>query len=385
MLRKVYFSFIIFTALLGSCSFNKAPKEIFSAPNWESEKPSAHQKKIIIASTHNFKGSLYEKDVPYTSLNGLSPNKLKVGGVAVLKTYLDILKYRYGKDLILLDTGHIFDLKKPEEKETVLKIYKEFEYDAVNLTDIDFKAINFLNPKEHEIPFVTSNIIDLKKRKPMDDYGVAPYKIIEKDQVKIGIVALTSFEKVDKDHSKDFTGFLFEDPILSFLKTKKIFQQKGVNIIVLMPSVENYDELKRLVKRLPPNSVDVIISGNTYTTNTQVQGIPLLQNPGKGQYISRIGFVFDTEDRVVIRDKIIQYQPTKICHNFYEITMDCHQHSIKELTEARKKLIIDSQYKVVPAKFLGHEVKKNDRIDLFLKKQKEKSKANKNFPITNSL
>ena len=370
MLKKFCFLSIIFIIFFSSCSFNKAPTELFSSPNWEEGKLSVHQKRIVIASTHNFQGQIKAENIKFPSLKGQSPRQLKVGGVAFLKTYIDILKYRYGKDLILLDTGHIFNLQKPDEKEIILKIYREFGYDGVNLTDLDFQALNILKPESHKIPFMTSNIIDLEKNKPTSYHGVSPYKIINKDGVKVGIVALTSYEKVDKKNSKDFTGFYFEDPILSFLKTKKIFQSQGVDIILLMPSVESYEELKRLVKRLPPNSVDAIISGNTYTTNTQINGIPLLQNPGKGQYISRIEFVYDLEDKVLIKDKINQPQPTKVCHNFYQATMDCHQHSINELTEARAKLIQESNYKIIPAKFLGHEVKRNDRIDIYLNKDK---------------
>jgi 2',3'-cyclic-nucleotide 2'-phosphodiesterase (5'-nucleotidase family) len=370
MLRKLFFVITLIIILPGSCSFNKAPTHIFSEPNWVEPKHGQNTQRIIIASTHNFKGALFEENIEFPTPSGKVNYNLRVGGVSTLKTYIDILKYRYNKDLILLDTGHLFnldenikDLNHHEEHQTILNIYEEMGYDAVNLTDVDYRALKTINPTSHNIPFITSNIINLEKNKPISEYGVTPYKIMNRNGIKVGIIALTSFEKILPRTVQEFTGIYFEDPILSFLKTKKILKQKGVQVILLMSSVKSYQELKSLVKRLPPDSVDAIISGNTYSDETWIAGIPLLQNSGKGQFISRLELVIDLDDNVIIKDESKISDTTKICHNFFKSTMDCHIHQVKKLSKARGKIIAKSNYEIVPAFFLGHEIKKNIRVE----------------------
>jgi 2',3'-cyclic-nucleotide 2'-phosphodiesterase (5'-nucleotidase family) len=375
MIRKFFFVIIVIITLPGSCSFTKPPTHIFSEPEWNESNVTRDKRRIVIASTHNFKGSIFEENVKFP-LQGKKINyKLFVGGVSTLKSYLDILKYRYDKDLILLDTGHLFnldhnikDLDHMEEHEKILEIYEKMDYDAVNLTDVDYRGLKLIKPKSHKIPFITSNIINLGKNKSISEYGVSPYKIFDKNGVKIGIIGLTSFEKVDSKKTEKFRGIYFEDPILSFLKTKKILIDKGVQIILLMSSVKSYEELKSLVKRLPPNSVDLIISGNTYTDENRINGIPLLQNPGKGQFISRIEFFYDLKDNVILNDETINHDVTKVCHNFFRSTMDCHNHKVKEFSRERVKLISKSSYEIVPAKFLGHEVVKSQIIEELINK-----------------
>jgi 2',3'-cyclic-nucleotide 2'-phosphodiesterase (5'-nucleotidase family) len=375
MLRKLFFAVLIVTTLPSSCSFNKAPTHLFSEPDWEYSKQIKNTKRVVIASTHNFEGALFEEHVKFPVTNGRVNYKLRVGGVSTLKTYIDILKYRYNKDLVLLDTGHLFnlddnvkDLNHYQEHHKILKVYEQMGYDAINLTDVDYRALKIINPKSHRIPFITSNIINLEKNKPVSDYGVAPYKIINKNGVKIGIIALTSFEKLLPRTTQNFRGIYFEDPILSFLKTKKILKKKGAQIFLLMSSVKSIQELKSLVKRLPPNSVNAIISGNTYSTETEIAGIPLMQNSGKGQYISRLEFRVDMADHVVLKDHTKTLDVTKVCQNFFKSTMDCHTHHVKELSRERVKIIAQSDYEVIPAMFLGHQIKKNNKVETLINK-----------------
>ncbi|MBT7610448.1 MAG: hypothetical protein HN576_11875 [Bacteriovoracaceae bacterium] len=375
MLRKLFFALFLIIIHPGSCSFNKAQTQLFSEPEWKDSKRLKNTKRIVIASTHNFKGAILYEHVKFSAPGGRVNYKLKVGGVSILKTYLDILKYRYSNDLLLLDTGNLFNLDDNvkglnhyREHRKVLQIYEEMGYDAVNLTDVDYRALKIINPMSHKIPFITSNIINLEKNKPISEFGVAPYKIINKNGVKVGLIALTSFEKILPHTIQSFRGIYFEDPILSFLKTKKILKQKGVKILILMSSVKSFFELKNLVKRLPPNSVDVIVSGNTYTAEKQILGIPLMQNSGRGQYLSRIEFHLDARDNIILKDLTKKSDLTKICHNFFKQTMDCHSHHIKELSEERVKLIAQSNYEIIPAIFLGHEIKKNPHVENLINK-----------------
>ncbi len=371
MLKKIFFSILMIIMLPGSCSFNQPTSQVFSEPGWIYQELAHNQKRIVIASTHNTQGSLVAENVEFRKTK--NNHQLKIGGASVLKSYLKILKLRYKDSLLLLNTGSIFSLDRSiRKKRKILEVFKELQYDAISLTSTDFQALNILNPNSHEIPFVTSNIIDFKKNRPTSSHGISPYKIFNKNGVKIGIIALTSYSKSDKQRPKQLRGIYFEDPVLSFLKVKKIFKKRSVSITLLMTSFKNHFELEHFVKRLPPNSVDAIISGNPPPVKAEIikeiQGIPLIQKRGQNHYINRIELIYDVENNTLLKDRTVLHRPIKVCHHFFKVTMDCHLTDQKKLRSQKIKAIANSQYIIVPARFLGHEIKQDNKIEGLINK-----------------
>ncbi len=348
---------LIILVLLSSCTFNQVPTKVLSLPEYKSEDTRDEVVKVVIASTQNFNGQLKSQTIEIPQMGNLP--ELEVGGINLLSSYIRILRKVHGDSLILLDAGDLFNEKSPEDIPRTIRAYKELGYDGINLTDKELKILESMKYNVEDLPFLTSNILDLKTLKPTSLHGSLPYKVINVSNIQIGIISVTPFKAVEDKKNNFKTGLYFEDPVLSFLKARKELRQKGINLIVLMISEKNIDNVHRFVKRLPPNSVDVIVSGNTKSEATLIEGIPILQNHGGGQYISSIEIFYDRQDKVVIVDKTKNNGMIKTCSKFFQSTMDCHIDQSEKWFEKRFEMIKDSKFQTVPAKFLGHEIKLN--------------------------
>ncbi|MCO4793171.1 MAG: hypothetical protein KC493_05645 [Bacteriovoracaceae bacterium] len=352
-MTKFVFSFILLISF-SSCTFNKVPTEVLSHPEYKPVLTGDSVVKIVIASTQNFYGKL-SSDQVMTPFKEKTLN-LSSGGVDYLSSYIKVMRKVHGKSLILLDSGHIFNESFPEKIPQVIQAYQSLGYTGVNLTDRELRILNQVNFESKNVPFISSNILDLKTLKPTAKHSNTPWKLVNIDGVKVGIISVTTFKGV-KGKKEDYKrGLYFEDPVLSFLKTRKLLKKKKTNLLVLMVSSNSLDDVHSFIKRLPPNSVDVLVSGNTFSKAKEIEGIPLLQNSGKGKFLSSIELYYDKGDRVIILDKTVNYGPTKICSRFFRSTMDCHFDIESKTSNKRIEMIRESKYETIPAKFLGHEI-----------------------------
>ena len=315
------------------------------------------------------------------------PKHPKIGGISALKSYLNIFKKKYGDVRILISAGHMFQNDtKSDVKNQILSLYDEIEYDAVGLTAQNL--IDFLERKKeyknNQIPILAGNIIDLATGKPLKEEPILPYKIIEKDGIKIGILALTSLKIISKKERKKFKGVYFEDPIVSFLRTKQIFKKKNVPVTLLITHFQgqcsspvpltHFDgnknsrhpiwcspgnpNIEEFVKRLPPHSVDVILSSGDNFAMGYLNDIPIAQLKGNGKYLGTLELYYNTKKKTLSAKKTTFHPPTKLCHNFFSTTQDCHIN--KKRPSNIKQFFLwlkgKKEYSLIPAKFLGHEI-----------------------------
>lgn len=357
--------FLMAALLFGSaaCSKNKFSKETFSYPDWREERPSEFtMKKLVFATTNSFLG----KNEGVTEL--IARNRvLRIGGIDTMKFYLDTLKDRYGKSLVLLDAGYLLG---NDEKEKTLAAYESFGHDAILFTENELK--DFALVENYNLPFIASNIIDIKTGKNKESKNLSNYKIIEKNGIKIGLIGTTTFKK-----GIQFDGVYFEDPILSFLKARQELKKLGAEITVLLihsqtecANFENDDiqhmsgviecadtssELEKIISRLPIGSVDLIIGGDAFNLNEVIKDIPVLQNHGQGMFISMAKVYVDAISRKVIQDKTKILDPVKLCTQFFVTSLDCHI-TDDETRSEKIKALSENQFKMKLARFLGKTI-----------------------------
>lgn len=383
-------NYIFIITSFSFCSLNNISPEIYSHPEWKNSKiQNDYIKKVIIASTNNFQGHLKaHTDLVY--INKIKKNlTLKVGGANILSAYLNILRKRYPNELLVLDSGDLFNKTDLKQNQYILKLYNYLQYDGIAFSNHELQTLientDYLN--QYPVSFINSNILDLKTGKPLEDSQLLPYKIVTVNDIKIGIIGITSPSNTSKKLYSKVKGVYFEDPVLSFLKTKKILRREKVNVTILLTQIntdcisdnpqyqKSYinssslqlncpsqnDELTKFINRLPPQSIDVIITGNLNFSNGFIGNIPIIQNKGQGRYLSRIELYYDQRRKRVVKEKTTIHSPTKLCHQFFEGTQDCH--TGKELPKLNLPWVGDKHrlerlksFKLVPAKFLGMEV-----------------------------
>jgi 2',3'-cyclic-nucleotide 2'-phosphodiesterase (5'-nucleotidase family) len=366
---------------LTSCFFSSnSIKQIFSEPKYEEKKAS-----LIFLISNGFSGQLTPKENVKHSSNFNEVPNISIGGERAFFSYFSISKEKYNASALLLDSGNLFKSGSSEaEKEKVLKLYEQIGYDAVALSQKDLKDISpFEGEKEYKVPFVLSNIVEIKKLKRFKKNGVVPYKIIKKGPYNIGIINITSMKKFK-------AGLYMEDPILAIIKIGKKFRRKNVDFTVLMADINSkcksppaqsaksfkdfskhqlkcptQDPLLSFVKRLPPNSVDLILSNNKIEAQGFLRNIPIVQTTGDGRFLARVLINVSNEDKKLDQKHSFILPPILTCNNFFGSTKDCYlgegeNYFSKE--NARMEIIRKSSYKMVPATYLGKQIPISDNL-----------------------
>ncbi|MFI5389857.1 MAG: hypothetical protein ACHQYQ_00740 [Bacteriovoracales bacterium] len=370
-LNNLFKFFIIFFIL--SCSFrNESLKRFFSDPSFERNNSEKNTEQVLILSTNGFLGQLESLEEIFP---GLPP--IKVGGKDVFTSYIDITREKY-PNVLFLDGGNILDPKTSDLSKT-LEFYSTLGLDGVALTDSD---LNYLKDPilENKLPFINSNFMDLKSGKPFEMKGLSKSKIFEKGKIRIVVYSVIE----PHSYSNLIEGIYVKDPIFSLLKEKEANEEEEeIHLNVLLVSLktgcysesplekksfkdsENFqlicpknDELFKLISRLPPNFINLIILNNNFFADGFIGQIPVIQNPGKGKYLSRINITYDLLKKRIVTDKSEILPPLKTCHRFFASTEDCHlgkqEMSINE--KKRIDLILESGNKMVPAFYLGEKL-----------------------------
>lgn len=312
---------------------------------------AATEDEVTILFTHDLHDNYYPFEV---ERNG---EKKFVGGVARL--YEAIEKERAEEpEAVLVDAGDfsmgtlfqtIFSTHAP-----MLRLMGMMEYDAVTLGNHEFdfraegltKALGAAQASGDALPpIVASNIVyptgddgsmasDIKQLKEaMDDYGVKPYRVIERNGMKIGIFGL--FGK-DSASNAPMSGVTFDDNVEVAQEVVKVLkEEEHVDLIIAASHsgtslIPKNSEDEHLAKKVP--EIDVIISGHSHTTFAE----PLMINDtiigSTGEYGENLGvmkLVRNGQDRWTIKD----YELVQINDRFDE------NKQMKEKVEQFKEVV----------------------------------------------
>ena len=382
--RYNYLLFII------SCTFSDFTQ------NTEDMDLSDSLKKIIIVSTNDLEGHLY----PTRKTHHKYENHLEVGGGEIFSSYINIIKRKNPGEILLLDSGNLFfnmDDKKKTKK--ILSFLNYMQYDGILFSEKEFLALDkntFEYLTEYPVPFINSNIMDLKKSSLLKDKKINPWKLISMNDLSIGIIGVTDPSTLT--YEEQLKGIYFEDPILSIIKAKKELKKKGAHIIILLTRVkstcrhlspEKYssskqfsnfqlqcsdpnDPLVSLIERFPPDTIDIIITGDTNTGDGFIGKIPVLQNPGRGSHFSKLELFYDTQNKKIIHGKTMIHPPIKLCLSFFKDTHDCNERRtglFDRIFMHRKEI------ELIPARFSGAEISRDSNITQLLQSSQRQTKT----------
>lgn len=240
---------------------------------------------VTILFTHDLHDNLLPFNLP---ANGQIESR---GGYARLQT---AIKQQRAIDpqLLLLDGGDfsmgtlfqtIYSQQAPG-----LRLLGQMGYDATTFGnhEFDFRpdglaaSLNAARSSKEKLPqIVSANVTfpvdkegrivrnDLQALKQaMDDYGVKPYIILERQGYKIGVFGLIGYEATS---NAPMAGVEFADPLEKARQiTDILVQQEKVDMIVCLShsgTTEDPDESEDVILARKVPEIDVIISGHTHT------------------------------------------------------------------------------------------------------------------------
>lgn len=247
-----------------------------------------------IIQTSDVHGSFF----PYDFIN----RRPKAGSLARVMTYVDSLRAKYGKNLILLDNGDILqgqpicyysNYVNTQVPNIAASVINYMQYDAQTIGNHDIETGHAVYDKwirEVSCPTLGANIINTQTQQPY----VHPYTILERDGVKIAILGMLTPAIPNWLQEKLWSGLRFDNMVQSARHWMNVLQTTEHPDIVIglfhsgkqggitTPAYEE-DASLRVAKEVP--GFDLILFGHDHTPNSSTilnsKGQPVVcLNPG---------------------------------------------------------------------------------------------------------
>lgn len=190
----------------------------------------------------------------------------------------------------------------------VNEFLKDIKIPASSVGNHEFDWGKDLIPKwaeEGNFDFLAANIIDKKTGKPVE--WAKPYKIIDVDGVKIGLIGVTTPETAYKTTPANVADLTFQDPSISVQKyADKLRQEDKVNAVVVLSHLgattdkngKTSGEAVDLANKI--KNVDAIIAAHDHQfTNAEVNGVKIIEAGYNGRALSLLTFDFDNTGELV--------------------------------------------------------------------------------------
>jgi len=239
-----------------------------------SQYTQAQNVEIKVIQTSDVHGSFF----PYDFIN----RRDKKGSLARVSSYVNEMRKKYGKNVILLDNGDILqgqptcyycNFVKPSMPNLAASAVNYMGYDAQTVGNHDIETGHPVYDKwikEVKCPILGANIIDTRTNKPY----VHPYTIIKRDGVKVAVLGLLTPAIPNWLKESLWTGLRFDNMVKSAKYWVKHIQtkEKPDVIIGLFHSgreggihTPDYDEDASLTIAREVEGFDIILFGHDHT------------------------------------------------------------------------------------------------------------------------
>jgi 2',3'-cyclic-nucleotide 2'-phosphodiesterase (5'-nucleotidase family) len=347
--------FLFIAGLFFGCSSKEMTKKTYTlqkVPTSFTQKLNKNEKSFLLVSLNDLN----------SQLSGLSGQGPSIGGLEMIDRYLSIVKQVFQGENLILSTGYLTqERSSQEQRHYVYQALGKLPIDGIGMTARELSAKESL-----ESPLINSNIYDIASRSLLENNNIKPYRIFERAGLKIGVLSVTppAPEEV-------LNGLYFDDAVASILKHYKDLKKEGVDLVTLIshypplcetqsPQIEEErklvceDEsiLKKILKRLPRNEVDIAITVGQRFSFGKIHDVYVMNTPGNGLYIDLIKIVYNVEQKKINHQKTQHLGPVLLCETFYSLTKDCFIGNSHERFQKLK----ETNFEQMPASFLGEPV-----------------------------
>ncbi len=224
------------------------------------------------------------------------------GGMSRVAAEIKKLRIENPEGSITLDGGDIYEggmYTKFSQGEIISKFHKHMVFDAavIGNHDMSWGLESYAKiARESGHDFLGANVIDNSPEKHLD--FLKPYKIIERQGVKIGILGLTTFMTAVGTPGKRIVDI--ERPEITAEKyIKEMKEQHNVDMVVVLSHLGNAAdvELAEHVK-----GIDIIVGAHCHTAIKEPMkaGNTLIVEAGHdGEYVGNLDIVFDKNNKSI--------------------------------------------------------------------------------------
>lgn len=235
-----------------------------------------NSKKVEIYALSDFHGWLLPRKT--------RSNPRFFGGIANIGGFLKHRHGATGDSAIIVDNG---DMWTGPVESTVLKgepvvaAYNEMGFAAANVANHEFDfGLDVLKARADEarFPFLGANIVVSDTGKAPD--FVKPWTIVERNEVKVGIIGLSFKDTPKATMAKNVEGLRFEGYLETLKRAVPEVRSAGAKVVVLLLH-DVSTEGESLVRSLSEDiSVDLVVAGQDHRQSKSVVGDVPVVNPG---------------------------------------------------------------------------------------------------------
>ena len=336
--------------------------QLYTYPDYQDQHNSrdSRYKRLILVSLNDFNGQVEALEKSYQDSRFNNKQVVKVGGVSGIKAYLDILHYKYPKELVVLDSGSFIGTDSNLQQTIFLYNYLGVDFATLGANEFSIDKENNLFSlqkiiEKADFPIVSSNLIDLKTAQMPQWKNLHQSFIKDINGIKVGIIGLMSPQLATTIPAKKLNGLYLQNLPKTIMQTSKTLRLQGAQVIITLfhspidctstlsqelnlpaekvnfipidstacDSTDN--EVIKTMGQIPPDTIDVVITaGKNSKVANFIYGTPVMQNFGNGQYLSWMELSYDTKLNRVVKEKTQIHQPIHLCHNFVEANQDCY-------------------------------------------------------------
>ena len=310
---------------------------------------------VAILSVNDIHGVYFPSTTTYVDKNNAT-SYYESGGLDYLGKYISILKQEWGERFIFLDAGDEFQ-GGLETKISNGDVITDF-FNIMNLTAATFgnhewdEGYEYLNTRLHKsnFPYLACNIMNSTSNQTEFLYNQLHYKIITVGEIKIGIIGLANnvVKETSNGKFKDVTFLNYVQRLTQVANeirpqvnavialghvalscesedsNSNIFELKVYNKTTLQTKCDLNKEAAKLLKELPPNTIDAFITGHSHDiTHHWLYDTPVMSGKNFGLYTNIMYLPFDKETLSLIKDAIQIEGPLPTCPKVFTSTHKC--------------------------------------------------------------
>lgn len=325
-------SLFLFATLVMPINITEAYAEDNDKTN-NSQAVSSNDNKVVdILSFNDFHGNVLE------SGKNIGAAKL----VGVVNEYKAKATTEYG--VIPVSAGDLYQgtaISNLTTGKPVTAMLKAMGLEASAIGNHEFDwGINNINAwsKEGGFAFLAANIV--KKGTEERVSYAQPYKVVERNGVKIGLIGISTPETATSTLAENVKDVEFLDPVDTVAKWNKVLREtEKVDAVVVIAHAGAYQDsnTKEITGEAADiakvEGVDAVIAGHNHSVvSGEVNGVPLVEGGYNGRALAKLTFTFDHSN------KLIDVEPSVDVFLGKEATLPVDENVLKEVNDMNSGL-----------------------------------------------
>lgn len=335
--------------------------------------PVAGKRCIAVVGTNDLHGVIEPVTITVQSASVHS------GGVIGTSAYVRALRQNYGKRMVLLDGGDLFQgtlASNLSDGKAIIDAYNLMGYDgsAIGNHEFDFGASpNNANDRlgiikeriaQAQFPFLTLNVFERATGRRVAWPNTAASILRDVGGIKVGIIGATTVETPKVTRTQNVATLEFREPQPLLLEEAKALRRQGGELVVFVAHIggrctnlsnphdlstcdttSHIAEIMRLLEGLPAGTVDVAVAGHTHQFMAHwINGTATIESGARGQHIAWVEACLDAKGKFD-RDATVIHAPTDLC---LETWSDGTCHKRKTPTAIQTARFLDAPVSPMP-------------------------------------